>query len=172
MCANALSDRTLSGLAGSLASALLIQLLKKCKWAMTMDSKLTSFLFEATGVDRARRFLDVASMRHKLIASNVANVATPGYESLDIDFKGELAKLSGRSNHLAGMTTNPGHIPLGQHAERTPNIVRTKLGGDDLNSVDIDVEVPKMALNELEYTIGARLLKSKFDGLRKAIRGR
>lgn len=137
-----------------------------------MENKIASFLFQATGVDRARRFLDLASLRHKLVSSNVANVATPGYESLDIDFKTELAKSSQRTSNLAGFTTHANHIPLGQHQERVPEIGNTRVAAGDLNSVDIDREVPKMAQNELQYTIGARLLKNKFDALRKVITSR
>jgi flagellar basal-body rod protein FlgB len=136
-----------------------------------MESKLANFLFEATGVQRYRRFLDIASMRHKLISGNVANVSTPGYKSQDIDFKAELAKSAKKSGNLAGSVTHAGHIPLGSHPERTPEIHKARVRGSDMNSVDIDKEVPKMAQNELEFTIGARLLKKKFEGLRKAING-
>lgn len=136
---------------------------------MDMDSKLASFLFQATGVDRARRFLDLASLRHKLISSNVANVTTPGYQARDIDFKKELARLAQSSSNLAGVTTHRNHVPLGQHPGRVPKVERTRVSGRDLNSIDIDREIPKMAQNELQYTIAARLLKNKFDGLRKAI---
>ena len=134
-----------------------------------MESKLSNFLFKATGVDRCRQFLDLASLRHKLISGNVANISTPGYQSQDIDFKSELAKSANRSGSIAGTITHQGHIPLGQHPSRLPDIKGTKVVQGDLNSVDIDLEVPKMAQNELEFTIGARLLKMKFDGLRKAI---
>ena len=134
-----------------------------------MDNKLASFLFESTGVERARKFLDIASARQKLIASNVANVTTPGYRSQDIDFKGELARLSGNGSALAGQTTHANHIPLGQHQDRAPEIHHTRVGYDDLNSVDIDREVPKMAQNELLFTVGARMLQKKFDVLSKVI---
>ena len=134
-----------------------------------MDTKLTNFLFQATGVNRYRRFLDLASLRHKLISGNVANISTPGFQAQDIDFKAELAKSVQRTGNLAGATTHAGHIPLGQHPERLPEIKHTRVARGDLNSVDIDLEVPKMAQNELEFTIGARLVQKKFDGLRKAI---
>jgi flagellar basal-body rod protein FlgB len=136
-----------------------------------MESKLANFLFEATGVDRYRRFLDLTSMRHKLISSNVANVATPGYEARDIDFKEELLKSANKSQHLAGAVTHTSHIPLGSYPEKIPEIHSTRVRGHELNSVDIDKEVPKMSQNELEFTIGARLLQKKFEGLRKAIKG-
>lgn len=137
-----------------------------------MDSKLSSFLFKATGVGRVRQFLDLASLRHKLISGNVANVSTPGYQSQDIDFKAELAKSSQKSSSIAGTVTHQGHIPLGQHANRMPQIHSTKVTRGDLNSVDIDLEVPKMVQNELEFSIGAKLLQMKFQGLRKVITSR
>ena len=134
-----------------------------------MENKLANYLFESTGVDRARKFLDVSSMRHKLISGNVANVSTPGYEAQDIDFKAELAKQSGQGAGLAGMTTHSNHIPLGQHEGRPPEIQRARVAADDMNSVDIDREVPKMAQNELQYTVVARLLQRKFDHLNQII---
>lgn len=152
-----------------MASALLIQALTNCRLAIRMDNKLSSFLFEAAGVSRYRRFLDLTSLRHKLVSSNVANVSTPGYRSQDIDFKQELARSAAQTSRLAGTLTDRNHIPLGEHAERMPKVERTRVKDGDLNSVDIDREVPKMAQNELEFTIAARLLQKKFEGLRKAI---
>ena len=134
-----------------------------------MENKLASFLFTSSGVPRYGRFLDLSSLRHKLVSSNVANVSTPAYQSQDINFDEELARSSGESKHLSGVITNPSHIPLGQHPDKMPKVERTKVAGTDLNSVDIDREVPKMAQNELEFTIAAKLLQKKFEGLRRAI---
>ncbi len=134
-----------------------------------MDNKLSGYLFNKIGVADSKRFLDLTSLRHKLISSNVANVSTPGYEACDVDFKGELSKAFGKSNGLAGTVTNPAHIPTGHHAARAPKVERSRVASGDVNSVDIDREVPKMAENELMYTIAARLLEKKFTGLRKAI---
>jgi len=43
---------------------------------------------------------------------------------------------------------------------------------DDLNGVDIDKEVTNLAVNQMNYTIGARLLEKQLSALRKAIVGR
>lgn len=134
-----------------------------------MENKLANYLFESTGVNRARKFLDVTSLRHKLISSNIANVATPGYESKDIDFREEMAKLTGNASGLAGTTTHSNHIPLGQHEGRPPDIQEARVQGDDMNSVDIDREVPKMAQNELQFTVAARMVQRKFDQLNQII---
>ena len=136
-----------------------------------MENRLSSFLFNKVGIDNYRKFLDLTSLRHKLVAGNVANVSTPGYRARDVDFKAELGKITKQSSRLQGVTTHANHIPTGQHEDRPPKIHSVRPRSDELNSVDIDQEVPKMAQNELMFTAGATLLKRKFEGLRKAITG-
>lgn len=133
--------------------------------------KIADFLFKGTGVNKFEAYLDVSSFRHKLVSSNVANVSTPGYRSRDIDFQAEYAKLTGATGRVPGELTHAGHIPLGQHRDREPEITETRPQADELNAVDIDKEVSRMAQNELQFTVAARLLQRKFDGLRRAIRG-
>lgn len=134
--------------------------------------KIADFLFKSTGVNKFEAYLDVSSFRHKLVSSNVANVATPGYRRRDIDFQNEYTRLNGQSNRVAGELTHSNHIPLGQHKDREPEIDETRPKPDELNSVDIDREVSQMAQNELQFTVAARLLQKKFEGLRRAITGR
>ncbi len=134
-----------------------------------MENKLTSFIFDKVGVGDYNRLLDLTSLRHRLISANVANVSTPGYRSGDIDFKGELARIGGETKHLAGTTTDPDHIPLGEHSQRSPKVDRDRVESGEVNSVNIDEEVPKMAQNELVYTTAARLLQKKFSALHTAI---
>ena len=45
------------------------------------------------------RFLDVASQRHKLVVSNMANVDTPGYHTKDLDFRSELTRAAGEGDN-------------------------------------------------------------------------
>src|SRR5579863_8785974 len=47
-------------------------------------------------VEALSRFLDVNVARHKLIASNLANIDTPGYRTRDLDFRAEMARMSGK----------------------------------------------------------------------------
>jgi len=134
--------------------------------------KISDFLFKSVGVPKFENFLDLSAFRHKLVSGNIANVSTPGYRGKDFDFQSEFERLSGESSHVNGYVTRPGHIPLGAHEDRAPDINETKPGPDDLNGVDIDKEVARMAQNELHYTIAARLLQKKFTGLRQAIQGK
>jgi len=138
--------------------------------ARNMVNKLTNFIFEKVGVNDYQKFLDLASTRHKLVSGNVANVSTPGYRSQDIDFKGELERIGDKSSHLKGTVTHPGHILTGNHEGKPPKVMRERVATGEINSVDIDQEVSKMAQNELLFTVGARLLQMKFEGLRNAIK--
>ncbi|MDH3892614.1 MAG: flagellar basal body rod protein FlgB [candidate division Zixibacteria bacterium] len=137
-----------------------------------MVNKTASFVFNRVGVPKFEKYLDLASFRHKLVGGNVANVSTPGYRTRDIDFNAEFARLTKETDNLAGLTTNNAHLPLGFHSERPPEPDEVKVSEGEMNSVDIDKEISNLAQNELVFTVAARLLKQKFDGLRKAITSR
>ncbi len=137
-----------------------------------MENKIADFMFQRIGVPRFEKFLNLATFRHKLISGNIANITTPGYRGRDIDFHAELERLSGSGNHLAGKLTHAGHISIGQHRGSSPDVVKARVAEGELNAVDIDHEIASMAQNELQFTIGAKLLKGKLDGLRKAITSR
>ena len=134
-----------------------------------MPNKLAEFMFTRVGVPTFGKYLDLTAFRHKLVSGNIANAATPVYKGRHIDFKVEFERLTGSSDHLSGMVTHPGHIPLGNHEARPPRVRGEKITGEEINSVDIDREVSTMAQNELLYTMGARLLQKKFNGLKKVI---
>jgi len=132
-------------------------------------SKINDFLFVRNGIPQLEDYINLAAFRHKMKAGNVANSATPGFKSRDIDFQKEFDRISGESSHLAGITTNVNHIPLGQHKDKGPDVKEAKVQPGEINSVDIDKEIADMAQNELLFTVGARLLQKKFEGIRKAI---
>ncbi len=137
-----------------------------------MTNKILDFLFVKTGVPKLQKYLDLSAIRHKLVSGNIANSSTPGYKTKDIDFQAEFNRMTKKTNSLAGITTNPGHIPLGNHDKRGPTIISEKIQSGDFNSIDIDKEVSKMAQNELLFSIGAKLMKHRFEGLRKVITSR
>ncbi|MEA2030418.1 MAG: flagellar basal body rod protein FlgB [candidate division Zixibacteria bacterium] len=126
-------------------------------------------MFSRPGLPKFEAFMDLSAYRHKLISGNVANVSTPGYQAKDIDFKEEFSRMTGDTNQLAGCVTNPNHIPLGQNQQSEPDVNVAKISEGELNAVNIDNEISNLARNELEFTIAARILQRKFQGLKKAI---
>ncbi|MFQ5454452.1 MAG: flagellar basal body rod protein FlgB [Candidatus Zixiibacteriota bacterium] len=137
-----------------------------------MENKITQFLFNRVGVPKFSKFLNLASFQHKLISGNIANALTPGFKSKNINFSSEFKKLTNNGNRLVGNLTNNSHIPLGNHEAKPPLVKELKIEEDEMNSIDIDKEVPKMVQNEMLFTVGATLLQRKFEGIRKAIQSR
>jgi flagellar basal-body rod protein FlgB len=105
------------------------------------------------------RFLEevlrLTSYRHTLIASNLANVDTPGYQTRDIHFEDEL------KNALSGLSPASG----------TPqsHVVRGLIERPDGNTVSADRESLLLADNQLRFRLGIELLRKEFQRLRMAI---
>ncbi len=100
-------------------------------------------------------FLEVAiraeSLRQKAIASNIANLQTPGYRSIDVKFEELLAKALDSSGTVELSEIEPQiHQP-----KQTP----VKSNGND---VDLETEVGKMVKNTLRHKAYIRLLGKKY----------
>ncbi|MCK4389071.1 MAG: flagellar basal body rod protein FlgB [Desulfobacterales bacterium] len=106
------------------------------------------------------RSLDITKKRHGLIASNIANLDTPGYRPKDIDFKGALKDaLEGISVDLA--RANPRHFGS--------KVFYPEPSLSSADSVDIDKEMSKLAENNLRYRASVEALLRKLSMLKFAI---
>lgn len=138
-----------------------------------MSNIIRQAVIDKTSVPALRRMLDLSAFRHKLIASNVANVTTPGYTAKKIDFDSELRKAM-RPQSLRTTTTHPRHIPLKSSSEAPPEILKSEDSESTtgINSVDIDREMADLAQNQLVYELATKLAGKKFKAIKSAIRGR
>lgn len=125
------------------------------------------------GIDRIAgllsRFLDVQSRRTQMIAGNLANADTPGYQALDLDFDAYLERAA-QSALMPGAesfsTTTHLNNPDGPEViSQTDN-----LPGIDGNTVDVGREMASLADAGMRYLQGASLLQSRLRTLRTAIR--
>src|SRR5688572_15622746 len=121
--------------------------------------------------------LDMRGRRTELIANNLANADTPGYQARDLDFRAAMARVSGDQTqggvHLT--TTSPGHIggAASADAATSPDLkFRTPLAPAlDGNTVDTQLEQAAFAENSVRYQATLTFLNSKFRGLLTAIMG-
>ena len=137
-------------------------------------------LFDSTNIPVLGRALDAYALRHKAIASNIANVNTVGYRAKTVSFEDQLAGAM-QTAGISGSETNGLHMPIGaqQGSEEAPIAVReTPAGGgagDPLvsgaNNVDIDTEMAELAKNQIRYKFSAHLLSVIFKQLQASIRG-
>jgi flagellar basal-body rod protein FlgB len=137
-------------------------------------------LFESTAIPVLSRALDAYTMRHKAIASNLANITTPGYRTQTVRFEEELAGAL-QSSGLSGTTTHAGHLPIGGSpvAQTVFGVEQRALDGtaqgdptaSGVNNVDLDGEMAELAKNQLRFKFSARLIADTFRGIQKSIRG-
>ncbi len=138
--------------------------------------------------------LDASSLRHKLIANNIANVNTPGYKRTDMVFQEELRKALDCSPGWGGdkgihgssvcMTetgtfcfrakkSNSRHwdfgVPRIEELEPSVNKFNNLIYRNDENCVDIDREVAEMTKNSLYYNVIARRLTQQYQMLNTII---
>jgi flagellar basal-body rod protein FlgB len=130
-------------------------------------------LFDSGLIPKYSKLTDLSALKHKLIASNVANANTPGYQKKDVDFDKELRKAIGKPAIKANVT-DPRHIPLGNTPGGPPKIKQIKEteNSTGVNSVDIDQEMADLTQNQIIFDYGAEMLSRKFKALKSAIRGR
>ena len=102
------------------------------------------------------QYLDLAAFRQKLIASNLANVDTPGYRTRDISFEGEMRRAQDR---------------LGPQAP-TPRVfeVQGLIERPDGNNVNLEREGLLLARTQLQFRLGVERLRQEFQRISAAVK--
>lgn len=112
--------------------------------------------------------------RAEIIASNLANADTPGYQARDFDFNAALAAATGQGDDTAALqTTSTGHLSPGDGSAdgivleyRVPTQASL-----DQNSVDVQGERSRFLDNAMRYEATMRFIDSRLSGLLRAFRG-
>jgi flagellar basal-body rod protein FlgB len=128
----------------------------------------------------ARQALTGLSRRQEAIASNIANIDTPGYQRKTVTFedalKAELTPPSGATSALPLRVTDPRHITAtGAMASgdsiggvQAQDVIATK---NDSNSVDIDQEMTNLVDTQLRYQALSQTVGTRLQTLRTVING-
>jgi flagellar basal-body rod protein FlgB len=118
-------------------------------------------------IEMLSAILDFRSERHKVIASNIANIDTPNYRPKDIIvFKEELKALIGNGTGITMARSREKHLS-------ELSISRDKADFEVVDieeSVDLDSEMAKLAENNLMHNLAVELLARKFRGLNTVLR--
>lgn len=106
-------------------------------------------------------YLKVASDRQQVVASNLANLDTPGYHVREINFQAAMQQ---------AMTETTGI--LGTPASSEPNTVEVEGLPErpDGNNVNMDRESMLLSQTQLQYQMGVQLIKEEFHRLLTAIK--
>jgi flagellar basal-body rod protein FlgB len=102
--------------------------------------------------------LTLRSQRLSLLASNIANAATPGYQARDIDFTRALDLATrGRSATDAADEAVAYRVPL------NPSV--------DGNTVELSTEQTLFAENAVQYRTTLSFLEGRISTIRRALKG-
>lgn len=117
-------------------------------------------------------YLTRLSKRQQMVASNIANIETPGYKTKDISFRATMDEL---------LSSSPQSLKTSQRAHRTmgewnflptePEVfeVQGLTMRSDLNNVDVDKEMLKLSETSGAFSVIAQLLKGKFRTIATSI---
>ena len=116
-------------------------------------------LFDTTQL-ALQRAIGGAAQRHAALAANLANVNTPGYQRVDVDFHSALRSALEQPGDARGAVERAGFS-----AERDAGAV-TRADG---NGVDADAESAKLAANALEQQAAVQVAQTRIAILKSAM---
>jgi flagellar basal-body rod protein FlgB len=131
-------------------------------------------LFRDT-ISLLERSLNLRSLQHRVLASNIANMDTPNYKAVELAVAEEMNRNQAHDSGIQLVRTQTGHLPMKHNLTDSVKFKVAKppefsLRGDG-NTVDLDRTMGKMAENTLLYKSAAQIISRKFNGLKRAIRG-
>ena len=113
--------------------------------------------------------LQLRSRRNEMLASNIANAATPNFKARDLDFDTELKRINKIGNI---QTTNNSHFASIQKRIGKDSVFRPPIHPSlDGNTVEMAVEQMQFSENVMRYQTTLSFLNNKISGLRSAIKG-
>lgn len=102
--------------------------------------------------------LELRSQRMGLLASNIANAATPGYKARDIDFAAALkASTSGAGSDQAAAAATQYRVPT------MPSL--------DGNTVELSTEQLAFSENAVGYSTTLSIIRGRVDTITRALKG-
>lgn len=124
--------------------------------------------------------LQFAERRHAILAGNVANMSTPGYQTRDLsvnDFQTNLKEAFEASEQVEGMRANPTHSPSEMKSAEATAMQSLQKVRDTMTQVlyhdgsddNIEQQVTEIAKNQSMHRMASALLRSQFSTLNMAI---
>jgi flagellar basal-body rod protein FlgB len=107
--------------------------------------------------DELNQYLNLATSDAKLTAANMANIDTPGYHTVGMDFDAEMRAVLKASEEQS----QPGQ----PHVANVGGLITRPDG----NNVSMDRESLRLAEDQLRYKTGIALLKREYQNVMDAI---
>ena len=126
-------------------------------------NKISSYL------DFHGQALRLRSRRNEVLASNIANAATPNFKARDLNFESEMRR---HIKHGPLQTTDVQHFPTNVPPGPEKMLYREPINPSlDGNTVEMGVEQMEFSENVIRYQTTLQFLNKRISGLMSAIRG-
>jgi flagellar basal-body rod protein FlgB len=126
-------------------------------------SKVSNLLFQQ---------LNFRGERQKVIASNIANINTPGYKTKELSFEDELTKARNKKE-LQLKVTHKNHIASELNQNNKSNLKVYEVQGlqeqNDGNNVNLDQQMSEMSKNSVMFNAIQSSIKKDFAWMKEII---
>jgi flagellar basal-body rod protein FlgB len=112
-----------------------------------------------SSVEMLQGYLKVLTDRQQMIASNMANIDTPGYHTKDLNFQVAMRRVMDEGDSGGGALLEPASLETAGLPERP-----------DGNNVSVDRESMLLAQTQLQFQLGVQLVKSQIKTVMSAIK--
>ncbi len=122
-------------------------------------------------VDSLKFYADTLALRSRrgtVLATNIANAATPHFKARDVNFAAEMQKIAKTS---VMTTTHDKHIPIAGARESELAYRQSVNPSLDGNTVEMVVEQTEFSENAVRYQSSLAFINGRIAGLMSAIRG-
>jgi len=129
------------------------------------------------GFKVTERALDIRMARQQLLSSAVANIDTPGFRALDVDFGESLRRMMEHEDAVAAEgAARPGResiIPGEELQEPSLKVVGVDglFIGPDSNSANLEMLMGRIQENSTLYKVAAEMMAAKFRKLQTLLDG-
>ncbi|HMI76757.1 MAG TPA: flagellar basal body rod protein FlgB [Buchnera sp. (in: enterobacteria)] len=121
----------------------------------------------------SKNALNIIAYRQKIFASNIANIDTPNYQRLNINFKNQLNTIMRYNNNQQLNLLNTSNKHLYPVIENIPidNTMNNHKLFNNKNNIDINKERMNFIKNSLKYQIQMTFLNNEIKNIMTVIKG-
>jgi len=127
--------------------------------------------FQNQTIDAMEAYMTRLSQRQQIVASNLANIDTPGFKTKDVSFYATMQELLSE-NSISLRTELPEHNR--GMIQAYPQVQAFEVQGlpsrVDNNNVDLDREMLKLSQTSFSYSLITELLRAKFRTIASSIK--
>jgi len=131
-----------------------------------------SGLFQSTTIPILEQSVNFAQARHTVLAGNLANLHTPGYQARDLsveEFQNQLKEAIEARNQQPA-TQSPGDLAaswtaMASEAAKNPKSILYH----DMSDDSVEFQVTEMVKNQLQHNLALTILSSQFRLLQAAV---